>query len=149
MDRVQSLKTVLEGFLARKGAENGFALARLWKVWPEVVGPEVAELAKPIGHRKGRLILGAEDSIVLQEITYFGPQILERVNGFLGRKFFDKVSVELIRGRSPLDSIDVSPRFEPLPVPKPEHLGALIGAMDEDSPVARCYRAYVRMMQEK
>jgi hypothetical protein len=144
---VRSIRTVLDIFLRNRGAIEPFKLVRLWRSWPEVLGPELAELAKPLGHKDRRLILGGEDSISLQEITYFGPDILERVNGFLEGKIFDKISVELIRGRSPLDSVQIGTVPETVGLPRPEHLGDLLAIMPEDSPVTSCYRAYVRLIK--
>jgi hypothetical protein len=144
---LRSIRGVLEDFLKRRGASASFQLARLWRSWPEVVGPDLAGLAKPLGHKDRRLILGGEDSITLQEISYFAPDILERVNGFLGGKIFDKISVELIRGRSPLDSVRIGTVPENARVPLPDDLGELLAILPEDSPVTRCYRAYVGLIK--
>jgi hypothetical protein len=146
---VRSIRSVLEEFLKRRGAAESFQLARLWRSWAEVLGPDLSALARPLGHKERRLILGGEDSITLQEITFFGPDILERVNAFLGGKFFDKISVELIRGRSPLDRVSVGAVPSRVDPPRPENLGGLLPVMPEDTPVGRCYRAYVRHMNEE
>ena len=144
---MRSIRSVLEDFLKRRGASESYQLASLWRNWAEVLGPDLAGLARPLGHKERRLILGGEDSITLQEITFFGPDILERVNGFLGGNVFDKISVELIRGRSPLDCIRIGTVPEKARVARPDNLGGLLGVMPEDSPVARCYRAYVRLIK--
>jgi hypothetical protein len=141
---LRSIRAVLETFLQKRGAAESFRLVGLWRSWAEVLGPDLASLARPLGHKGSRLILGGEDSITLQEITYFGPDILERVNAFLGGNVFDKISVELIRGRSPLDGVQVGAAAGKIETRRPDRLGGLAPLMSGDSAVSRCYRAYVR-----
>ncbi len=75
------------------------------------------------------------------------PEILERVNAFMDAPVFDKVELRLVMGDRPLDQapdIQPSTRVRPAP-PRPRHLGAHLEEMNPDSPVARCYAAYLRM----
>lgn len=116
--------------------------------WDRIVGPEAADLVKPLGKQKSTLILGAEDSIVIQEFSFLADQILEMVNSFCGSAFFDKVRVELLKGRTPLDKDLVKvPRIR-VPEKKPGNLGKLKELMNHDSPVARCYENYVKYFSE-
>ncbi len=141
---------MLDRMLQRKGAGTGFRLAQLWRNWDMVMGDELRHLAIPIGHRKSTLIIGAEDNMAQQELTYFTYEIIERVNAFLDEPFFDKVQVDLLLGKPALDEIEM-PAIEPyvpaLP-PRPERLGALLGKLDPASPVTRCYEKYVRMYEK-
>ncbi len=131
--------------LTRYDKKGGLGLVRLWLEWEAVVGAQVAELARPLGHKEHTLILHTQDSIAAQELTYFAPEILARVNDFLGQEVFDKVRFELLGGRVPLGG---RPREEPQAPPqrlqRPSSLGGLVGALDPDSPVGRCYLAYVK-----
>jgi len=140
----EALPTLLRG-LDRAGGRD---LVRLWRSWDELLG-DVARMARPLGHRGGRLVLAADDPIVMQEAQFLGPMILERVNGFLGKEVFDKVVFELLNGRVPLDG-DIRPEAPkpPRKLKKPEKLGSLNEKLDPDSPVGRCYRAYQRMFDD-
>ena len=136
-----------ERLLAALGAKDELTYLRLWKAWPEVLGQELAQMARPLGRRGSLLVLGIEDSIVAQELAYFQPEILKRVNGFLGRKAFDKVTYELLRGRVPLDL--ERPMGHPkaaCEVRRPSRLGGLAGRAHGDDAAARAYRAYLRLM---
>lgn len=147
----QPAARVLESVLKRLGGDETYRLMRLWRSWSRVLGEEIAAMARPLGHRGSTLVLGADDPVVRQELSYFQPQILERVNGFLGQDFFDKVVFELLSGRIPLDEIKrrepvgpkaAAPRAAPEP---PGELGRLEHLKnDEESVVAMCYRAYCR-----
>ena len=128
-------------------------LVRLWRAWPEVLGEEIARMAHPLTVRGSTLVLASEDPVVVQELSYFAPQILDRVNGFLvrnqGQEVFDKVRFEMLDGRIPLDGHGSDLPEAPAARPKkPRDIGALLEKLPADSPVGRCYRAYVRMFEE-
>ncbi|GAB6177080.1 hypothetical protein JCM16814_19710 [Desulfobaculum senezii] len=148
---MQRMETVLRAFL-KKHDPDGMqrTLRRLWRHWPEIVDEHIAEIARPIGHRKRILLIGVEDSMVMQDLTFYAPYILEQVNAFLGTKSFDKVLPELIRDRVSLDLIKKrttsAVRFEPS---RPQNLGSQADAFDANSAVARCYAAYVKLFNER
>ena len=124
-------------------------LHRLWRAWADVVGPDTAAVARPLGARRHELLIGVEDSMLMQDMTYYGPALVEQANAFLGGKVFDKVRVELIGGRVPLDA-DLGPvaaggRYEP---ELPKDVGELEDKLPEGSAIGRCYREYVRLVRE-
>ena len=85
--------------------------------------------------------------MVIQELSFMTPEILERVNAFMDAPVFDRVELRLVMGDRPLDQMpDIQPstRVRPAP-PRPRQLGAHLEEMNPDSPVARCYAAYLRM----
>lgn len=135
--------------LSRYDKKGGLKLVRLWLEWEAVVGPDVAELARPLGHKEGTLQLYTEDAIAAQQLTYFAPEILLRVNAFLGQEVFDKVRFELLNGRVPLgENRRERPQASPLRVQRPPILGGLAGKLDPDSAVGRCYMAYVKRFSQ-
>ncbi len=136
---------VLARVLARLGGSDRIRLVGLWRSWSEVLGPEIAALARPLGSRKGTLLLGADDPLVMQELGFLAPEILARVNAWLGEDHFDKVAFELLSGRFPLDAVAVPQRRQPPPLAEgPRQLGGLARLLASDDPVGRSYRAYVR-----
>lgn len=133
----------LQGWLSSKGREpRQDHLEQLWKNWSMVMGPDLAPLAHPLGHRDGLLLVGGEDHFILQELTYATPEILERVNAFMDEPFFQKVELHLLFGKTPLNLTRATRVAPPPPPPRPARLGGL--RLDPASPVARCYEAYVR-----
>lgn len=136
---------VLLRLLSRYDKKGGLRLVRLWRDWENVVGPEVAELARPMGHKDATLILNAPDPVAAQQLSYYIPEILERVNAFFGELVFDKVRFELLDGKVPLGR-KAEREAPPAPAPQrpPGVLGGLVGTIDPESAVGRCYMAYVR-----
>lgn len=147
--RTQRVGSALTPLLNKLDTTGGLALVRLWRSWDDLMG-EMAPLARPLGHRGMRLILAAEDPMVMQEAQFLAPLILEKINGFLGEEVFDKVVFELLNGRVPLDREAPSEPPEPKRVlKKPKTLGTLNKELDPDSPVGKCYRAYQRMFTDE
>lgn len=136
--------------LERLGGRQKSHLVQLWVNWSMVMGADIAALAIPLGSRKSVLLVGGEDTMAMQELSYQVPEMLERANAFMDEDYFDKVELRLLMGKTALDTavreLDVP---ETLPrrllPPRPERLGELMGLFDPESPVAQCYAAYVRM----
>ena len=142
--RTCSASEALDRVLGTPEAALELAIARLWRHWPEILGPEIAGMIRPLGHRKETMVLGATNSMVMQEFSFFAGSILEKANAFLGTAYFQKVTIELMAGRPALDE-SLLPPAPPAPKAlRPEPIGNLLPCMDPSSPVTACYRAYVR-----
>ena len=145
-----SFGSLVRVWLAGKGCDpRREHLEQLWKNWGMVMGQEISLLARPLGHREGILFVGGEDNSVLQELSYYAPEMLDRANAFMGEEFFHKVELYLLEGRLPLDETLIRAKAVPRKLlRRPEHLGTLTDSLDPQSPVGRCYRAYVHMFEE-
>lgn len=140
--------SVLEKVFISLGASPEQAkLSRLWRSWDAVLGPDLAPLARPLGHHDDRLLIGAEDAVLLQELYYMGPEIVRRVNEFLQEDFFTAVKVSLMLDHQDLDAPSpVLERSAGRPKEKiPAPSGASLGLMDPESAVARCYARFLGM----
>lgn len=140
--------SVLEKVFISLGASPEQAkLSRLWRSWDAVLGPDLAPLARPLGHHDDKLLIGAEDAVLLQELYYMGPEIVRRVNEFLQEDFFTAVKVSLMLDHQDLDAPSpvlersVGRPKEEVPAPS----GASLGLMDPESAVARCYARFLGM----
>jgi hypothetical protein len=142
--KVRSMSEALGTVLGTPEAALELAIARLWRHWPEILGAEIAAMIRPLGHRKNTMLLGATNSMVMQEFSFFAQDILEKANAFLGNAYFQKVQIELMAGRPALDQSLLPPIPSRPPAPRPEVLGNLLPCMDSSSPVTSCYRAYVK-----
>lgn len=139
----QPLSMVLDALLRGMGRPEQARLARLWQHWSMVMGAELADMAWPLGHRNGALLVGGEDAMAMQELSLMAEEILERANAFMGEAFFSTVKVSLAMGRSPLDvPLPVVRQGGTLPLGPPLS-GAYLTSLPEDSPVTRCYAKFV------
>lgn len=140
--------SVLEKVFISLGASPEQAkLSRLWRSWDAVLGPDLAPLARPLGHHDDKLLIGAEDAVLLQELYYMGPEIVRRVNEFLQEDFFTAVKGSLMLDHQDLDApspvLERSAGRPKEEVPAPS--GASLGLMDPESAVARCYARFLGM----
>lgn len=144
--KVQSLPEILERFFARHQGKGNLRILHLWINWDMVMGEELHTLAFPLGTGDGVLVIGADDSMVLSELSYYTDEILDRVNAFMDEPYFKKVRLELIGPRTPLNQQhqEQRPPKRPPARPRPENVGALMDRFDPDTPVGRAYRSYVR-----
>lgn len=120
-------------------------LVQLWRHWEMVLGPELAPLARPLGHHKDTLLIGAEDAMLMQELHFQSGEILERVNAFMEGPFFAAVKVSLCFQRTELDNIAPPPPPPPPVRERPRLTGSALEGMRADSAVARCYARFVAL----
>ncbi|WP_022660283.1 DUF721 domain-containing protein [Paucidesulfovibrio longus] len=148
--RIARVGEALSPLLDRLDGKGALKLVRLWTHWDKVMGEQVAKMARPLGRRGSTLLLTSDDPAVAQELTFFAPEMIRKANDFLGEEYFDKVRFELLNGRVPLDGYrpDSAPRSVPSPR-KPGNLGDILEQLDEDSPVGRCYRAYIGLFRPR
>lgn len=152
-NRINEMHTVhdrLDAVLSKLCTGEKLQQVRLWQNWDMVMGPDIAPLARPLGVRNDLLLVGGDDNLALQDLSFMTPEILERVNAFMDAPVFNKVELRLIMGKATLDHApDMQPvqRLRPLPE-RPFDLGGHLGEMRTDSPVARCYAAYLEMHAE-
>ena len=134
-------------FISLGASPEQAKLSRLWRSWDAVLGPDLAPLARPLGHHDDKLLIGAEDAVLLQELYYMGPEIVRRVNEFLQEDFFTAVKVSLMLDHQDLDApspvLERSAGRPKEEVPAPS--GASLGLMDPESAVARCYARFLGM----
>lgn len=65
--------------------------AHIWKVWDEVVGPDISRNAKPLWIKDKRLKVTVSDPIWLQELKFVEKDIKEKLNKKLRRKAVEKI----------------------------------------------------------
>ncbi len=144
---VSSLGSSLGGWLASRGMDAlRLRLIRLFRQWDAVLGSELSAVARPIGHRGSVLLIGCADSCAMQELSFAAPEILERVNIFLGEEYFSKAELHLQMGREEAQGGDITCASVPPAPERPADLGNL--KLPEDTPVGACYAAYLRMFRE-
>jgi hypothetical protein len=148
MKNMKAIAQALKTYVRSKDMQENLDIARLWQHWPEIVGSELSEMAKPLGRRKGNLVIGVTDSVAMQELRFYAQEILERVLEFLDQQPFDKVVVELIKGRTCLDGVRLEHSWIKPEPELPEHIGELFPYLPKGSAIRSCYEAYVRAVKE-
>ena len=141
--RLVSMDEAVQGMFARYPRKA--RLGRLWQNWSMVMGADIAPLACPLGEHKGVLLVGGEDSMIMQELSLLRDEMLERANAFMDEPFFSSVHVALLLGKRPLDALAALPSRRSTERVLPCLDGSALTGRDSDTPVARCYAAFVAL----
>ncbi|MBI2058420.1 MAG: DUF721 domain-containing protein [Nitrospirae bacterium] len=76
-------------FLSNWGLRDRAFEQKLVAQWPDAVGPFLAGLTMPTGFKKGFLYLAVNNSVLLHELFYQKPQMLEKVQSYFGTAIRD------------------------------------------------------------
>ncbi len=91
--RVKSAAAVMPRVLADLRIDSRRAEAEVVKVWNNLLDPNIAAHAQPVGLRKGTLFVNVDSSVWLAEIVrYRRKEILDRLQHSFGRDLIVKIS---------------------------------------------------------
>ena len=68
----------------RLGLETRFRQSEVWRVWPTVVGPQIARHAQPHAVWHGRLIVHVTDPVWLHHLSMMRHRVMAALNEKLG-----------------------------------------------------------------
>jgi len=96
------LESILSRALQRANIDINPDLFKLWTRWPDLVGPTIAENAKPAVIKKGMLIVHVTSTPWIQQLQYLKEDIIEKLNRELGEERIEDVRFKI----GPIDSAD-------------------------------------------
>ncbi len=91
----QPIGPVVAAVLRSRGLAEGVERASVVPQWPDLVGPEVARVAVPVGFDRGTLFVEVRSSAWLMELEMMERRILARLNEGRRRGRFDKIVFRL------------------------------------------------------
>jgi predicted nucleic acid-binding Zn ribbon protein len=149
---MKNISQALDDFFVQNNFRREMDIVRVWINWKTIVGPELAAMAKPLGRRQKSLIVGVENSLIMQEMRFYSTTLLEHINEFLQWNPFDKVKFELLYNKTSLDQIQIDrPRLQQR-LPHTQLSDSCIGNVSFPEEILpsfqSCYRRYVEMMKE-
>ncbi len=81
---LEPLAPLLTQTLERRGLGRVVLLSRLQQHWTEIVGPQLAKVAKPEGVRSHVLFISVVDAVWLQQLKFYQSQVLQNMRRALG-----------------------------------------------------------------
>lgn len=81
--RTKNISPMVSQLLRNIEAGYSTPAHRIWDVWADAVGPDIARRAAPIEFKKGKLTIGVAGAAWLQQMVFLSPQIIEAVNSKL------------------------------------------------------------------
>jgi hypothetical protein len=102
MSRPKSIRGILESTL--KGLELDFELKvySIWGSWREIVGESLARQAQPRSIRNRILFIDVSHSTWVQQLQFLKPNLLEKLNAFLGEPILKDIRFRLGKISPPL-----------------------------------------------
>ncbi len=91
---------------------------RVWEVWEEAVGPELAARARPLSVRGGVLTVGVTSSAWAQQLSFLRTEILSRLNAHLADTPLKAIRIRAVEPE-PSPAGRPSPPERPAPRPVP------------------------------
>jgi hypothetical protein len=103
--------------LKRLGVDARVHQGEIWRVWPKVVGPQIARHAQPQGVWQGRLVVHVTDSVWLHHLSMMRRQILGAINARHGgqpiRELILRVGEVSLQPEVPVPGADVEEEVPP------------------------------------
>jgi hypothetical protein len=113
-EEIPSLRRVLERSLRDLGLERRLKTEQLTTLWPEIVGPSVANISRPAQLRHGTLFIDVADHVWMQELKFQEGELIGRLNAALREPLVRRLFFRLAR----LTRVDPgSPREPETPPP--------------------------------
>lgn len=85
------LAEVLASLLEGKGVGSRLRQGMAVAVWPEVVGSELARVARATVCREGRLYVEVDSSVWMQELAFLQTELIARLNRRIGKRTVRKL----------------------------------------------------------
>ena len=76
----ESLGGLVQTTLARLGIGTRVARAQVIADWPELVGPHIADVARPVRIRGSTLFVAVESAAWRNELSLMRPQLMRKIN---------------------------------------------------------------------
>ncbi len=88
---------VLEGVLlhSKSPLSDQFMRWKLWRKWPEVVGPTISAQSMPVGFVNGMLYVWVKNAVWMNEMLFLAGPIKDKVNNFVEKKWVKQVRFTL------------------------------------------------------
>ena len=95
MDRPDPLGSILKKALKTSNIAVDLELYELWEQWADLVGPDIAQNARP-GAIKGSLLLVHVSSAPwMQQLQYLKYELMEKLNKALGRPVIQDIRFKI------------------------------------------------------
>ena len=77
------------------GGPSAQSLSTIFAAWSEVVGPSIAEHARPLSLRGATLVVGVREPIWRTQLTYLEGDLLRRLGEVVGVGVVDRIEVRV------------------------------------------------------
>ncbi len=87
------LQSILDDLVARRRWAGRVDGARIFDVWEEVAGPEIAAHSRPVRLAGGVLVIAVDDPAWATQLQFLAPELQARANSHLGPDLVRQVRI--------------------------------------------------------
>lgn len=150
MKQAVSVGALLSGLLHQRGFDGKLREYEAWRVWDEVVGPQIARRARPSRIREGVLEVRVDQPVWMQQLQLMKPKILARLNERLGGEvirdiFWRRGRIDPDEVKSPGSEADL--RSIPLTPEDQEQIERALQDVEDPELHRQMVRLYTRQIQ--
>jgi predicted nucleic acid-binding Zn ribbon protein len=87
----EPLSGVLRALIERLPIRERLREYAIWPQWSELVGPTIAQHARPVRIRRGRLCVAVDSAVWMQELQFLKESLRAKINARIGRDAVDDV----------------------------------------------------------
>ena len=91
----ERIGALVEGLLRSRGLAEGVERAAVFPEWTELVGPQIAQVATPVGFDRSTLFVEVRSSAWLMELEMMERRILAQLNARRRRGKFERIVFRL------------------------------------------------------
>lgn len=107
MSRPLAVGDLLTAVFSGTPTERRLGEGKIWLVWDDAVGGQIAAKARPVSFRDGTLTVAVASAPWMQQLSFLKKQIIEQVNERLGGEVVREIYLKAGRAKT------VSPPPEP------------------------------------
>ena len=86
---------VLDGLLKELRPEAESDMLRIWRIWEEAVGEEIARNARPAAVKGPILLVHVSSSTWTHHLQFLKPELIARLNAGLGRAAVEEIKFKV------------------------------------------------------
>lgn len=88
---MKPLKHLVNAFLQKNGMWYQYKQNVVLEKWDDIVGKEIAALARPYRAVKGNIFIEVKDSTWLYHLSFMKPQIIGKINKYIGDQYIKEL----------------------------------------------------------
>jgi hypothetical protein len=95
MEKPRLIRSILEKTLKDLEIDVPLKSYSIWGAWKEIVGDPIAHQTQPRAIRNRILFIDVSHPTWIQQLQFLKPQLLEKINGFLGEPLIQDIRFKL------------------------------------------------------
>jgi len=143
MPRPIAVADILANALRGKPLEKRLKEGRIWLIWDDTVGAQIAAKARPASFRSGVLTVMVASAPWMQQLTFLKSGIIEKLNARLGEELVQEIYLRAGKPEA-LHSTPPQPKKQPRSLSATERLQIAEQTANIDEPGLRS--AFARLL---